>query len=241
LTSDRQLQTFDFCELNMKIYRDSLARTVDSVNEAFFFNQPVTSAEREEVALWIASRQGEEGCYANMFAPTPADSKKGIRLFTGEALGPSASLRHVSGEEACRALILLQSRSSVVKKALEAATVGMLGALERARQAKLKKFCCGTCDPALWRHITAGGLQGSDEWLVNGMKVLTGFRDGKGRWQRFPYFWTMLALAEMDFPLAIAEMRYAAGVGEKYLVRKKPSNPTTRRRTVVIERVLAKC
>ncbi|MBK7142520.1 MAG: hypothetical protein IPH75_10610 [bacterium] len=225
----------------MRIYRDSLAKTVDSVNEAFFFGMPVTAAERDEVALWIAKRQGEEGSYANMFAPTASDARKGIRLFTGEALGPSASLRHVSGEEACRALILLQSRSKEVQKALEDATVGMRGALERARLEKRKKFCCGTCDPALWRHITAGGLKGEEEWLENGMKMLKGFRDGKGRWQRFPYFWTMLALSEMDFPAARQEMRYAASVGERYLARKKPSDPMTRRRVLAIERVLAKC
>ncbi len=225
----------------MQIYRDSLARTVDSVNEAYFFGLPVTPAMRDEIALWIAKRQGGEGSYANMFAPTSSDSTNGIRLFTGEALGPSASLRHVSGEEACRALILLKSSSKEVVHALKLATEGMRGALERARQEKRKKFCCGTCDPALWRHITAGGLKGEEEWLENGMKVLKGFRDGKGRWQRFPYFWTMLALSEMDFPAAKQEMRYAAAVGERYLSRKKPSDPISRRRVMVIERVLAKC
>lgn len=225
----------------MQIYRDSLARTVDSVNEAFFFGEPVSAAARDEVALWIAKRQGGEGCYADMFAPTPSDAKSGIRLFTGESLGPSASLRHVSGEEACRALVLLKSPSKEVKDALARASTGMRGALDRARQEKRKKFCCGTCDPALWRHITAGGLKGEEEWLDNGMKVLKGFRDGKGRWQRFPYFWTMLALSEMDFPAARQEMRYAAAVGERYVNRKKPSDPITRRRVLAIERVLAKC
>lgn len=225
----------------MQNFRDSLAKTVDSVNEAFFFGKPVISAKRNEVALWIAKRQGLEGAYANMFAPTLSDARSGIRLFTGENLGPSASLRHVSGEEACRALVLLKSPSKEVTDALARATTGMRGALERARVEKRMKFCCGTCDPALWRHITAGGLEGEEEWLENGMKVLKGFRDGKGRWQRFPYFWTMLALSEMDFPAAKQEMRYAAAVGERYLKRTKPIDIITRRRTVVIERVLEKC
>ncbi len=225
----------------MKIYTTSLAKTVDSVNEAFFFDQPVTAAEREEVALWIARRQGLPGAYANMFAPTDADAKNGIRLFTGERLGPSASLRHVSGEEACRALLLLRSRSHEVTSALDRATEGMRGALKRAKEDNREKFCCGTCDPALWRHITAGGLRGADEWLAKGMKVLKGFRDGNGRWQRFPFYYTLLALSEIDLPAARQEIRYAASVCERLLARTKPSNSITRRRIAVVERVLSKC
>lgn len=225
----------------MRIYPTSLARTVDSVNEDFFFGKSVSLQQREEVALWIAGQQGLPGAYANMFAPTTYDIKNGIRLFTGEMLASSAALRHISGEEASRALILLNSRSNEIKAALARATDGMLSALERAKQSKRDFFCCGTCDPSLWRHITAGGLQGAEEWLVRGMKALKAHRDGNGRWRRFPFYFTLLALSDIDLPSATQEMRYTAKVCERCLVRVRTSDPFAHRREIVLERVLAKC
>jgi len=225
----------------MKIHRDSLGRTLDSVNEALYFNQKISAIAREEASLWIAKRQGLPYAYADMFAPTDADLKNGIRLFTGERLGPSASLRHVSGEEACRALLLLGAKSGAVKSALKSATAGMLAALERADQAGRDMFCCGTCDPSLWRHITAGGLPGAERWLARGMKVLKAHRDGGGKWRRFPFFYTLLALSEIDLPAAMSEMRYTASVCERFLARSQRPSPYTTRRRRLVELVLAKC
>jgi hypothetical protein len=224
----------------MKIHRDSLSRTLDSVNEALYFNQKASAKDREAAAIWIAKRQGLPSAYADMFAPTDADLRDGIKLFTGERLGPSASLRHVSGEEACRALLLLKPRSKDVKAALESATEGMLKALERAEQTGKDMFCCGTCDPSLWRHITAGGLPGAEHWLGRGMKALKVRRDGEGKWRRFPFFYTLLALSEIDLPAARTEMKYTAPLCEKYLARSQRSSPYTDRRRKLVEQVLAK-
>jgi hypothetical protein len=224
----------------VKIDSQSLAQTVDSVNEAYFMGDRVTAKESEEIALWIAARQGLEGAYARMFAPTPYDLKHGIRVFTGEAIVPSASLRHVSGEEACRAILLLKPRSKQVQAALERATEGMMAALERAGRIRKDFFCCGRCDPALWRHISAGGLKGSDEWIAKGMKTLKAHRDGSGKWRRFPFFYTLLALTEIDLPSAIQEIKYVAPVCERYVKRGRPSNRLMQRRRIVAERILAK-
>ncbi len=225
----------------MKIYRNSLAKTVDSVHDAFFFDLPKLKATTDEVARWIAGRQGEPGAYADMFAPSSHDAKCGIRLFTGEFLGPSASLRHVTGEEASRALILLNSRKPYVTSALERATEGMMASLQRAENMKKKWFCCGTCDPALWRHITAGGLSGAEMWLSKGMKLLKAQRDDKGGWRRFPFYYTLLALSEVDLPAGRQEMRHAAKRIERLLARTKPTGAFSKRRIAVLERILAKC
>ncbi len=222
----------------MKIYRNSLAKTVDSVHEALFFDQPRSKATTDEVSRWIAGRQGQPGAYANMFAPTTHDAKSGIRLFTGEFLGPSASLRHVTGEEASRALILLKSRIPVVSSALERATEGMMASLRRAEKMKKKWFCCGTCDPALWRHITAGGLSGAESWLAKGMKLLKAQRDDKGGWRRFPFYYTLLALSEIDLSAARSEMRHAEMRCERLLARTKPAGAIAKRRIAVLERIL---
>lgn len=222
----------------MQVYTNSLAKTVDSVEEAVFFGRKVPQSTKDEVARWIAARQGLDGAYADMFAPTTSDMKNGVRLFTGEFLGPSASLRHVSGEEACRAMVQLNSRSKEAKAALELASAGMIGRLKDVESNKHGLFCCGTCDPALWRNITVGGLPGCERWLSSGMKALQGHRDGQGRWRRFPFFFTLLALIEIDLKAARDEMKYAAPKCESYIARNKGTRPIVKRRLAVAERVL---
>jgi hypothetical protein len=225
----------------MKINRRSLSSTLDSVNEALFFNHKTSQAEREETARWIASRQGKPNSYANMFAPTADDIKNGIRLFTGETVRSGAALRHVSGEEACRALILLKPRSKEVRSAMAKASDGILSRLEVARQKNRELFCCGTCDPALWRHINAGGLPGSERWIDSGLKFLKAHRKGDGTWLRFPFYYTLLALSETDLSVSLREMKYAAKAAERRLSRMKPTSPTNIRRITVLERALEMC
>jgi hypothetical protein len=107
----------------------SLAGTLDRVNEALFFNKKLTRKDRKRAAEWIARRQGLEGAYANMFAPTAYDFKNGIRVFTGERITSGAATGHILGEEASRALILLDIDSAVVKQAMRKAKKGMQGRL----------------------------------------------------------------------------------------------------------------
>ncbi len=45
-------------------------------------------------------------------------------------------------------------------------------------------------------------------------------RDGKGKWKRFPFFYTLYALIEIDLPAAKEELRFAKGLCEKYSKRK---------------------
>src|SRR6476469_8137708 len=72
------------------VHPKSLGRTVDAINEAIFFDRPITVAERVRAARWIAGRRGLDGAYAGMFAPTPRDRRDGFGLFTGERLPDGA-------------------------------------------------------------------------------------------------------------------------------------------------------
>jgi len=105
--------------------QDSLASTVDGINEAQFFGQRIPEPESRRVARWLASRQGLPGSYAGMFAPTARDFKNGIRLFTGERITSGAATGHILGEEACRVLFLLGTDVEEAQVALEAATRSM--------------------------------------------------------------------------------------------------------------------
>jgi hypothetical protein len=225
------------------LIRRSLAATVDRANEALFYGRSVTKSEREEVARWIAGRQGKPGSYAGRFAPTPADYSSGIRLFTGERIATGAATGHILGEEASRLLILLGFSSAEIDDALERAGLIMKDRLRAAeREGRWDgTYCCGPCSAALWRHLAAGGLESGERRLARGIATLRSRRDGKGRWGRFPFYYTLLALSEVSLEPATREMRYASPACERVLRRAPRGDEFDRRRRLLAARVLERC
>jgi len=221
----------------------SLAATLDAVNEAFFFDRPPAKAERRAAARWIAARQGLPGAYAGMFAPTAKDFASGLRLFSGECIGTRAGTSHILGEEACRALLLLDVDDAAPRDALKRASEGILTRLDEhfAENRGAGTYCCGKCSASLWRHLVAGGLNSRRKRLADGLAALGKHRDGKGRWRVFPFHYTLLALTEIGTPAARQEMRYAAPACERLVKRKAGGDKYDRRRRTLTERVLESC
>lgn len=219
------------------IHSASLSQTVDAVNAAWFDRRALAVTERRQVARWIASRQGLPGAYADTFAGFAAERDKGIVVFTGERI-TSASARHIVGEEACRALQSLGVRDRVVAAALDRACDGLMRCLERAaldpRRTNPGLFCCGKCSVGLWRNLLSGSLSRREERIRRGAGHLRSVRDGNGQWRRFPFWYTVLALSEMDTPEALRELRYAAPVLER--ATRSPANGiyATRRRELAV-------
>ena len=70
------------------------------------------------------------------------------------------------------------------------------------------------------------------------MKALKKHRDREGKWGRFPFYYTLLALTEIDSTAARIEKEYAAPLLERFLKKKgKPTRYHERRRKVA-ERIL---
>jgi hypothetical protein len=97
-----------------------------------------------------------------------------------------------------------------------------------------------------WRHLLASTTPDDQRRLENGLLELHRHRDGAGRWKRFPFFYTLLALSEIELPGAREEVRYAGAVIERSLRRFRKANPQDqseldRRRRVVLERVSEIC
>jgi hypothetical protein len=225
----------------MLINRTSLSRTIDNINAAHFDGRPLAAPERGRAARWIASRQGLSGAYGGTFAGFPAERSTGIVLFTGERI-TSASARHIVGEEASRALRLLRVRDRSVKGALDAADEGLMRCLARAandpRNQNPGLYCCGKCSVGLWRNLLSGGLTRGEERLRRGAGHLRAARDGQQGWRRFPFWYTVLALSEMDMPDAKAELKYAAPALERAATRPAASAVYPRRRQELAARVL---
>lgn len=219
---------------------DSLVATVDAVDDAFFFARAITKADREEAAAFIAGRLGQPRSYAGMPAPSPRDFARGAQLFTGEWIRTGAGLGHIFGEEACRALRLLDT--PVCKQALATASAGMLERMAWAegRGDHRGLYCCGKCSVSLWRHLAAGGLRPGERWLAAGIATLKSRRTDTGRWQVSPFHYTLLALSEIDLPAARAELQHAAPSLARFLKRRPTGEKYDLRRRALAERVFSR-
>jgi hypothetical protein len=225
----------------MLIDRTSLSQTVDAINAAQFDGRVLQATERKQAARWIAARQGLPGAYGGTFAAFPSERSTGVVLFTGERL-TSASARHVLGEEASRALRLLRVRDRTVTGALDAADAGLMRCLARAaadpRSPNPGLFCCGKCSVGLWRNLLSGGLDRREERLRRGAVHLRSVRDGEHGWRKFPFWYTVLALSEMDVDEARRELKYAAPALERAASRPMASAVYARRRQELAARTL---
>jgi hypothetical protein len=223
------------------INQNSLASTLDAVNEAFFNNRDLSKSEKAQTAKWIASRQGLPGSYANMFAPTKEDFQNDLVLFTGEKISTRVGKSHVLGQESCRILLLLNVKSADVKSALEKANAGFMKPMKQYIVADKGMYCCASCSCALWRHLSAGGLKNGERILAAAMRTLKSFRDGRGRWKRFPFYYTLFVLNGTELPSARKEMQYAAPACERLLKRQMKRDKISMRRRILAERILEKC
>jgi len=226
------------------IREDSLSRTIDAVDEVAFDGRTLPAAERSRVARWIAARQGLPGAKSGSFAGFPAELREGVVAFTGERF-THASARHILGEEACRTLRSLDVRDPKVQAALERANAGLMSAVAHAEHDPRYgnnpgAYCCGKCSVGMWRNLISGGLDRRDERLRRGVGgFLRSCREGQGRWRVFPFWYTVLALTEMDVPEARSELEYASPVLERTAHRAVPSSVHGRRRHELARRALS--
>jgi hypothetical protein len=84
-------------------------------------------------------------------------------------------------------------------------------------------YCCGNCSVGLWRNLLAGGLDRREERLARGALHLRSGRDGEYGWRKFPFWYTVLALSEMDSAEAKRELKYASPALERMARRSVPS------------------
>ncbi len=219
---------------------DSLNETTHRINDAFYAKTKLSAADRAAAAKFIAARQGLPGSYSGAFGGFAAEVGA-IRLYTGERI-ESASARHILGEECCRALRLLDSPAG--KAALDRAEAGLFDALNRAAANafgnNIGLFCCGKCTVGLWRNLLAGGFDRREERLAKGVKHLKKLRDDSGGWTRFPFWYTVLALAEIDSPEARTELRYVHAKIERTAGKSIAADDFARRRVELARRCVAR-
>lgn len=223
--------------------QNSLGSALDSIAESLFFQREISAINLTAIARWIAQRQGLPGSYAGMFAPTERDAA-GIRLFTGEVVCSRIGIAHLLGEEACRVLSALKVNDVKVRNALDRAVEGMVERVDQTEQRgyPIGTYCCGTCSIGYWRNLAINLFPRAEERLRLGMVELKHARRQDGRWRRFPFYYTSLALTEIGPALARAEMQHAATSWRRILPRLFSSTDVlATRRAEVGRRLLELC
>lgn len=86
-----------------------------------------------------------------------------------------------------------------------------------------------------------GGLKNAKRELQAGIKNLKLHRDRSGRWRKYPFYYTLLALSEIDLPSAVKEMQYASRLCESLLKRTPKRDKYSQRRRFLAEKILSKC
>jgi hypothetical protein len=216
---------------------NSLAATLANINDAVFRGD-LPAGEREPAAEWIASRVGVFGSYRGLPAPTGKDRHKKLRLYTGELVGSHAGTGCKLGFEATWALAVLHPKKASVQKAAQACRDI---AVERFAQETARRrgmYCCYSCSVAGWRALGSAGQPQADKLLEAGLALLRGSRLGNGRWDKFPFWYTVLALSDLETPEARAELRHAAAVLEQFIGRRQKPDATARRRRLLAKHVL---
>ncbi len=231
----------------------SLASTADRVNHAHLFGEKITKRDAKEATTWIVSRYWQNiperirnsakpdprwAAVPKSFNLTDADRRRKPKTFTGEPLA-NAALRMVHNREAARALFVLGG--VLGKTAPEALSLcaSVRDTADQLEQQRAPLFCCGPCTASVWRLASVEASVASDAALDHLLSALPKHRDQRGGWRRFPYFYTVLALSELDHPKAIAELRYVLPDAMHKRKALKPSDEIAARRIAILDRVLA--
>ena len=212
---------------------NSLVHTLDNINMHMLLGETISPQAGLEAARWIASRQGGKGAYRGMFAPTEADFEQGIHVFTGETL-TCASARHIMGEEAARAAWTLGRQDAEVRAAYERASAWMRASTESFKDGT---FCCGRCTLAFWRHYWVGDFGDKEALISRGVQTMKTQRVEDGKWRRYPFYYTIYTLQELDLEAARAELKYARQAMER-LLRSKREGSFSQRRKLILEKAL---
>ena len=173
---------------------------LDSLNEAILlleqYHREGDSIDFEQVVEFIAGQQIRAGHNAGVFVESRNVSHPKARIYTGEKLQTRLAAKNILTIESARALILSGSSSDTVNSSI-ALTDSWL------ENQCFSDFCatgeCRHSSVAFIRYLNASGKM---ERLQHMITNLSKFRDGKGGWKGFPYFFTLLALVEIESPFS---------------------------------------
>ncbi|HUU76738.1 MAG TPA: hypothetical protein VMX55_00230 [candidate division Zixibacteria bacterium] len=216
----------------------SFAEIIDDHNELYFKNKLLKNNSSDDLIKFICSRQIQESFKKGSFSFSPRDYQLGKWLFTGERIVTNLAIRNILSMDATRILLFNRKQSENVNEVIEKSHVWM-------EHSCFSKFCttgeCKHSSTAFARYFVTLDQEENEIRLNDFVKTLSNFRNNKGKWGGFPFYYTLLALLEIQTSKAKKELQFAAPACEKNLKQLSNINPKySERRLEIIKRVLAK-
>jgi len=220
----------------MLIREVSLSETIDAISSRLSSGERLSAAEREEAVAWLLGRQRRAGRCSGMFEPFREEVDRGVRLFTGERLRTRGASWSVLTLESARILSLLGGGHENVREALSRTSVAMGHACFATSHCVIGE--CAHSSIAYLRDVAADRSGRRRKWIEKHLAVIRDHRDGLGRWKRFPFYYTLLALLEVGTPAANAELEYARPACRRVIGRSSCGDHSARRKQI-LKRVLS--
>ena len=220
-------------EAGMMIDETSLSGTIDAVSARLACGESLSTTEREDLVAWLLDRQIRSGRGSGMLAPFPGEFEAGVRLFTGERLRTRIAIRNVLTLESTRILSALAGEAPEVRSALARTSAAMRQACFAVSHCVIGE--CAHSSIAYMRDAAAERSGCRRKWIEDHLHVIREHRDGTGRWKRFPFYYTLLALLEVGTPSANAELEYARPACRRVFERASNGGHAARRKDVLRE------
>lgn len=214
---------------------DGLARTLERA-DAVDRRGSAAVAERNAVVSSLLDRQISAGREAGLFELSPCDWEEGPRLWTGEPIRTKLAAKHVFSQEAARLLQRLAGRDPSVCRCVSRTAARLAGTCYAAQHCTIGE--CATSFIGYVRFLTS--VRGDEVRSDVGwrLQTLSQHRLPNGRWERFPFYYTVLVLSELPRPSAEGELTHAFAACTQALRRRSINEPYAARRSGLLRRIL---
>lgn len=214
------------------------AEIIDDYNGLHFRNKLLSNNSSDDLIQFICSRQILESFKKGSFSFSTRDYQLGKWMFTGERIITNLAIRNILSIDATRILLFNREHSESVNEIIKKSHAWM-------ERSCFSKFCttgeCKHSSTAFARYLVSLDQEDNEIRLNNFVKTLSNFRNNKGKWDGFPFYYSLLALLDIQTTNAIKELQFAAPACEKDLKQLSNINPKySERRLEIIKRVLAK-
>ncbi|MFW9843496.1 MAG: hypothetical protein ACFFEV_02855 [Candidatus Thorarchaeota archaeon] len=208
---------------------------LDSLEEAILlldrYHRSGDNIDFEQVVEFITGQQIRYGRDAGTFVESRNVSCHKPRIYTGERLQTYLASKNILTIDSARALILSGSSTEITKSSIALVDSWM-------ENQCFSDFCatgeCRYSSIAYIRYLNACGKIDRIEQMVC---KLSKFRDGKGGWTGFPYFFTLLALTEIRSSIVDNELEYALAYIETRFRRSRSEEPYATRRNEILANI----
>jgi hypothetical protein len=221
----------------MIVHPTSLSETLDSAAETLFYQNTIFPPVRNELAAMLISRQIQSGSNSGFFLPFASESRTQSTLFTGEPLRTEFACQNIQLIEATRLLVLIGMENPE--------TVRSVGLADRRMNTLcFNKFCakgeCKSLTIAYMRYLVAVRTNDASKSVDQFLTKLGTYRDGKGKWQGFPHYYTLLMLSESDSSIALEELEYTVPLSDGLRKQDWSDDRFSNRRQSILQKINAR-